>query len=213
MTGVQTCALPIFPVVTQLMHRKQYKASIGGYPMTTNTGAGIVTATVEAGKGKDIPPNDFLVTYTAPNQFKLEVLDERGKVIAGSAVTQTIAAYPATFNSTNVPGNFLYGYEIKLDNSAGAFANGDQFVLKPLSLAAQTVALLNSRPEDLALASPLRGEFNVNNLGNGKVGTINVTNTNPASSQFTAPGDVTGEPFTITYIGGNQFEIRNRTIS
>jgi flagellar hook-associated protein 1 len=181
----------------------------GGYPMTSNTGAGIVTATVESGKGKDIPPNDFLVTYTAPNQFRLEVLDERGKVVSGSAVTQTITAYPATFNSTNVPGNFLYGYEIRLDNSVGAFGNGDQFVLKPLSNAAQSVSLLNSRPEDLALASPLRGEFNVNNLGNGKVGNISVTNTNPASSQFTSPGDVNGEPFTITYIGGDQFQIRN----
>jgi len=181
----------------------------GGYPMTTNTGAGLVTATVEAGKGKEVPPNDLLVTFTAPNQFKLETLDDRGKVIAGSAVTQTIAAYPATFNSTNVPGNFLNGYAITLDNSAGAFGNGDQFVLKPLGVAAQSVSLLNSRPEDLALASPLRGEFSVNNLGNAKVGTISVTNTRPATSQFTAPGDVNGEPFTLTYIGGDRFEIRN----
>ena len=96
-----------------------------------------------------------------------------------------------------------------MDNSAGAFGNGDQFVLKPLGVAAQNVTLLNSRPEDLALASPLRGEFSVNNLGNGKIGTINVTNTNPATSQFTSPGDVNGEPFTLTYIGGEQFEIRN----
>jgi flagellar hook-associated protein 1 FlgK len=183
--------------------------TFGGYPMTTNTGAGVVTATVEPGKGKDIPPNDLLVTFTAPNQFKLETLDERGKVIAGSAVTQTITAYPAVFNSSNVPGNFLNGYEIRLDNTAGAFGNGDQFVLKPLSTAAQSISLLNSRPEDLALASPLRGEFNVNNLGNAKIGTISVTNTNPASSQFTAPGDVNGEPFNITYIGGDRFEIRN----
>lgn len=185
--------------------------TFGGYPMTTNTGAGVVTATVEAGKGKDIPPNDLLVTFTAPNQFKVETLDDRGKVIAGSAVTQTITAYPATFNSTNVPGNFLNGYEIRLDNTAGAFGNGDQFVLKPLSTAAQSISLLNSRPEDLALASPLRGEFNVTNQGNAKVGAITVTNTNPASSQFTAPGDVNGEPFNITYIGGDRFEIRNNS--
>ncbi len=181
----------------------------GGYPMTGNTGGGIVTATVEPGKGKDVPPNDLLVTFTAPNQFKLEALDDRGKVIAGSAVTQTITAYPATFNSTNVPGGFLSGYEIKLDNSVAAFGNGDQFVLKPLGIAAQSVSLLASRPEDLALASPLRGEFSVSNLGNAKIGTISVTNTNPATSQFTAPGDVNGEPFKLTYIGGNQFEIRN----
>ncbi len=186
-------------------------ATFGGYQMSTNTGAGVVTATVEPGKGKDIPPNDLLVTFTAPNQFKVETLDDRGKVIAGSAVTQTITAYPATFNSTNVPGNFLNGYEIRLDNTAGAFGNGDQFVLKPLSTAAQSISLLNSRPEDLALASPLRGEFNVTNQGNAKVGAITVTNTNPASSQFTAPGDVNGEPFNITYIGGDRFEIRNNS--
>ncbi len=181
----------------------------GGYPMSSNTGAGIVTAVVEQGKGKDIPPNDFLVTFTAPNQFKMEALDSRGNVIAGSAVTQTITAYPATFDSTNVPGGFLNGLAVTLDNTAGAFANGDQFVLKPLSTAGQTLSLLNNRPEDLALASPLRGEFNINNLGNAKVGTISVTDTDPSSSQFTSPGGVTGEPFTITFIGGGQFEIRN----
>lgn len=183
--------------------------SFGGLPLAANTGAGIVTATVEPGKGKDIPPNDFMVTYTAPNQFKLEALDERGKVVSGSAVTQTITAYPAVFNSTNVPGNYLFGYEIRLDNTAGAFGNGDQFVFKPLSTAAQSLGLLNTRPEDLALASPLRGAFNVNNLGNAKVGTISVTNTNPATSQFTSPGNVTGQPFAITYIGGDRFEIRD----
>jgi flagellar hook-associated protein 1 FlgK len=181
----------------------------GGYPMTSNTGAGIVTAVVEQGKGKDIPPNDFLVTFTAPNQFTMEALDTRGNVIAGSAVTQTITAYPATFNSSNVPGNFLNGFEITLDNTAGAFANGDQFVLKPLSIAGQTISLLNNRPEDLALASPLRGEFNINNLGNAKVGAISITDTDPATSQFTAPGAVTGGPFTVTFIGGGQFEIRD----
>lgn len=185
---------------------------LGTYPaynLKSNTGAGLVSAVIEPGKGKDMPPNEFQVTFTAPNQFTLEALDERGNVVAGSAVTQTITAYPATFNSTNVPGNFLYGMEITLDNSAGAFGNGDKFLLKPLSTAAQDLSLLNSRPEDLALASPLRGEFNVNNLGSGKVGTISVTDTDPASSQFTAPGGVTGGPFTLTFIGGEQFEIRD----
>lgn len=183
--------------------------SYGGLPMYENTGAGKVLATIEAGKAKDMPPNEFLVTYTAPNQFKLEVLDQNGDVINGSAVTQTITSYPAKFNSTNVPGGLLYGMEITLDNSVGAFQNGDQFVLKPLNTAAQSLSLLNNRPEDLALASPVRAAYTQSNLGNGRIDSIAVTDTDPATSKFVAPGSITGAPFTITAIVGNQYEIRD----
>lgn len=181
----------------------------GGLPMRDNTGAGKVVATIESGKASDMPPNEFLVTYTAPNQFKLEVLDDKGAVISGSAVSQTITSYPATFNSSNVPGNMLYGFEITLDNSAGAFASGDQFVLKPLNTAAQSVSILNGRPEDLALASPVRGIFTQSNLGNGRIGAVQVTDTDPATSRFVAPSSINGAPFTITAIAGNQYEIRD----
>ena len=183
--------------------------TFGAYPMRDNAGAGRITAVVESGKGSSVPPNEFLLTFTAPNQFKMEVLDNDGKVIAGSAITQAVTGYPMTFNTSNVTGGFLYGYEVTLDDTAGAFGNGDQFVLKPLSVAAQTLTLINDRPEDLALASPVRGEFALNNLGNGRFGDFKVTNTNPASSAFTSPGGLTGAPLSVTYIGGNQFEIRN----
>lgn len=183
--------------------------SYGGLPMYENTGSGKVLATIESGKAKDMPPNEFLVTYTAPNQFKLEVLDQTGEVISGSAVTQTITSYPATFNSSNVPGGLLYGMEITLDNSTGAFQSGDQFVLKPLNTAAQSMSLLNNRPEDLALASPIRASYTQANLGNGRIGTISVTDTDPATSNFISPSGVTGAPFTITSIAGDKYEIRD----
>lgn len=183
--------------------------TFGAYPMRDNTGAGRITATVETGQGSSVPPNEFLLTFTAPNQFKMEVLDNDGKVISGSAITQTVTAYPMTFNTGNATGGFLYGYEVTLDNSTGAFGDGDQFVLKPLSIAAQSLTLINDRPEDLALASPVRGEFKINNQGNARFGDFKVTDTDPASSAFTASGNIAGAPLTVTYIGGNQFEIRD----
>ena len=85
----------------------------------------------------------------------------------------------------------------------------DQFILKPLNIAAQTVSLLNNRPEDLALASPLRGDFTQSNLGNGRISSINVTDTAPATSRFTAPGGLTARPYTITAIAGDKYEIRD----
>ena len=54
--------------------------------------------------------NDFLIEFVAPNQFTMSALDERGAVIAGSAVTQ-------------VTGTVAYGFEINMDTSTGAFNN------------------------------------------------------------------------------------------
>ncbi len=183
--------------------------TFGAYPMRDNTGAGRITATVQTGEGSSVPPNEFLITFNAPNQFTMEVLDNNGKVITGSAITETVTGYPMTFNTDNVGGGFLYGYEITLDNSLGGFGNGDQFILKPLSVAAQTLTLLNDRPEDLALALPVRGEFAINNQGNGRFGDFKVTDTDPTTSAFTSPGGLTGAPLQVTFIGGNQFEIRD----
>ncbi|RVU34553.1 flagellar hook-associated protein FlgK [Rheinheimera riviphila] len=180
-----------------------------GLSVERNTGAGQVTAKLEPGRGVDIPPNDFVVTFTAPDQFTMEALDDNGKAIAGSAVTSTITGYPATFNTGNATGGFLYGFEVTLDDSLGAFANGDQFILKPLTSAAQNIRLATTRGEDLALAGPLRGDFNINNLGNGKFGDIKVTDTDPATSIFSAPGSLDGAPYEIRFIGGDQFEIRD----
>jgi flagellar hook-associated protein 1 len=185
--------------------------TFGGLSVARNTGAGQVTASLESGRGVDIPPNNFVITYTDPNQFTMEALDDNGKAIAGSAVTSTITGYPATFNTSNVAGGFLYGYEVTLDNSLGAFVTGDQFILKPLTAASQNIQLATTRGEDLALAGPLRGDFNINNLGNGKFGDITVTDTDPATSEFSSPGSLDGAPFEILFIGGNQFEIRDST--
>ena len=91
-----------------------------------------------------------------------------------------------------------------------AFANNDSFELKPLVKAAQSIALATTRPEDVALASPVKGEYTIANQGNARFGDIKVSDTDPASSQFNAAGTaITGAPLTVTFINGNQFEIRD----
>jgi flagellar hook-associated protein 1 FlgK len=171
-----------------------------GLPMDKNTGLGQVRLVVEPGEGKNIPPNDLKVTFNSPNQVVVEALDNDGKVINGSAITQTI----------NAAGNVIYGYRITMDSSGGAFANNDSFQLKPLGKAAQNIALATTRPEDVALASPVKGEYTIANQGNARFGNITVTDTDSATSQFNPTGTgINGAPFTVTFINGNQFEIRN----
>lgn len=169
---------------------------LGGYaglPFKQNTGAGQVLATVAPGEGKNIPPNDFLVEFVAPNQFTMSALDSQGNVIAGSAVTQAT-------------GTVAYGFEINMDTSAGAFAAGDKFIFKPLSTAANKIQLATTRAEDLALASPVKGEYTLANGGNGRIGSITVSDTSTATFTTTA-GALNNGPFTARYLGGDNFEI------
>ncbi|MEH8021331.1 flagellar hook-associated protein FlgK [Rheinheimera metallidurans] len=176
-----------------------------GFAFTSNAGTGSVSMTLEPGKGDSLPPNDFLLTVEAGG-VRLQALDAKGKVIAGSDKVVPIATYPATINSSDALGD-LYGLEITLN---GAPAIGDKFELKPLNEASRTIQLATTRPEDIALASPVRTEFTVTNLGNSQVEGLKVTNTTPAvlpNYGFDTPAGLTNGPWTMTYTGADTFEI------
>ena len=135
-------------------------------------------------------------------------MDDAGEVIAGTAITENITAYPTTFNQPIRQGK-LYGLEITFDNGAGAFGNGDTFKLTPLKDAAHAITMNTQRPEDLALASPIRTDTDLNNLGTGQISSGSVTNTDPATSDFTAPGGLTTDPVFVEYIGGSRFRVHD----
>ena len=176
-----------------------------GFALSDNTGTGSVDVTIEPGQGGSLPPNDFLLTVEAGG-VRIQALDSAGKVVAGSDKVVAVGGYPATINSADAGGD-LYGLEITL--SAG-LAVGDQFELKPLSTASRTVQMATTRPEDIALAAPVRTEFTVNNIGNAQISDLTVTDTTPATLPaygFDTPSGLINGPWTMTYVGGNSFEI------
>ena len=182
-----------------------------GLSFNENTGAGAVSAVIEPGRAYQLPPNDFLVTFNSPDTFTVEAVDSFGNAIANSAITQTVAGFPATINASSSPDDDLYGLQITLNDSLGAFADGDRFLLKPLADAARQVTQLSNRAEDIALASPVRSSEAVDNLGNAEVNALVVSSTDPASSVFSPPAALNGAPFRVTYLGGNQFEVFDNT--
>ncbi len=119
---------------------------------------------------------------------------------------------PATFSAEDTAEDDLFGLQIQI----GAAAAGDKFVLKPLNAAARSTQMATNRAEDLALAGPIRGEFNATNLGNGRVDGLKVFNTDSASSAPTESSIVNG-PYTVTYMGQDSltneylFEITDST--
>lgn len=178
---------------------------ISGFDFASNTGTGAVNLTIEPGKGTSLPPNDFLLTIEA-GAVRIQALDSKGEVITGSDKVVPVAAYPVTINSADAAGD-LYGLEINID---GAPAVGDQFELKPLSTASRTLELATTRPEDIALAAPVRTEFTVANLGNAQIEGLKVSDTTPATLPaygFDTPSGLINGPWTMTYVGGDTFEI------
>ncbi len=182
----------------------------GALPYQSNGGAGTIAVSFEPGKGADVPASDFQVTFNSgPDRFTIEALDSAGNPIAGSAVTQNILAYPATFRSDNVPGGYLFGLNLTFNNAAGAFADGDQFKLQPLKDAAHAITMNTTRPEDIALASPIRTETDLSNTGTASITPGVVSDTTVGSSDFTAPGGLNTSPVFIEYLGGNQFRVHD----
>ncbi|MBZ9610203.1 flagellar hook-associated protein FlgK [Rheinheimera maricola] len=177
-----------------------------GLAFQGNTGAGSVLVDIEPGLATELPPNDFLLTFTAPDTFTLEATDTSGNVVTGSAITVNGVTFPATLN-TDTPGiTDFYGLSLQID---GPMNDGDRFVLKPLASAARNINLATNRPEDIALASPIRSVVAQDNLGNAQVDKLVVSDTDPATSVFAAPSTINGAPFQVVHIGGNQFEVRD----
>ena len=165
---------------------------------------GSINYNIEPGKSGDLPLTDFMVTIVnngTPGTVLVEAVDGKGNVIPGTDKTITGLDFSTdvTINAADSPDGDLYGLEMTISNSS---ATGEKFLLNPLSTAARRLEMATNRPEDIALASPVRGVFNSANLGNGRIEDLTVTSTDTSPAPFLA-----NAPYTITYLGSDQFEI------
>ncbi len=98
-----------------------------GFAYQANTGGAGVSATVEPGKGSNLPASDFIVTYTAnPNEVSIQPVDNKGEPL-GAATTATFVG--GEINSANNPGVDLFGLQLTM---AGAGNEGDNFKLSSI---------------------------------------------------------------------------------
>lgn len=199
---------------------------------TTTTG---VNARIPDGGGGDITSADYQITIDAVTagppdtvDITIALLNADGSAVtdsSGAAITQTVtgvAAAGGTF--TTIPaGNIGGDLELEFPDGAG-YAAGDQFLLQPAKEAAGAIAMATNRPEDLALASPIRVESDLNNLGTASVSSITVTNTEVSAgtdgSAFDGAGGIQGPgasphgggdgaPTTIVFTAADSFEVRD----
>lgn len=157
---------------------------ISGAADPQNAGAGTAKATVNDPTGTKLRASDYTVSFTSGTT---------GTVTRMSDGTVQAFASLATFN--------VDGLDFNL--TAGSVA-GDQFVLKPGSVAAQISVAVNS-PQKLA-ATPLAFEFGMQNSG-----TLAVTSLRgpQQGSALTSPqtNPYLTSPVTLTFTGAGTFNV------
>jgi flagellar hook-associated protein 1 FlgK len=139
-----------------------------GLPYDQNTGTGAAKVSFVPGKGSEVTTFDYEVQFSSATGYEVFSLDKDGN--RTSLATGTTP--PATFQ---VPG---HGIEIDL---SGTPAAGDRILLQPTKRAAAGLGQLATRPEDLALASPLKADKGKNNFGSAEIKINGIFNTSTGS--------------------------------
>ncbi|XQF90597.1 flagellar hook-associated protein FlgK [Pseudoalteromonas espejiana] len=191
--------------------------TVGGYAYQANTGNAGMTATVEPGKGSELPASDFIVTYTDTNEVSIQPVDNKGEPIGDAAIAIIPAsnvidaddiqlATPGDPNATPpLPATVEDSFGLKLEiNGTGNI--GDKFQIKLNSDSASSITLATSRGEDLALASPIRTANSIDNVGTATISAGEVTSV--TTGGFTsAPGLTNGEITLVKAAGTNDYLI------
>jgi flagellar hook-associated protein 1 FlgK len=164
--------------------------SSSGMAYSSNTGTAGVTASVSSGNAKNLTPNNFEVTYTATG-VDISILDGNTKT---SVYNNAVASYPATIDLAN--------YGLTLDLSAGANPD-DKFLIQPTHNAALTISTVTSRPEDLAMASPLQLKSDSNNYSSATIKLDKISD----SSSFTSSTLLTSAPHKIVINDTSGYDI------
>ncbi|MBE0360267.1 flagellar hook-associated protein FlgK [Pseudoalteromonas aliena] len=177
--------------------------TVNGYAYKANTGTAGITATVEVGKGSELPASDFIITFTTnPNEVSIQPIDNKGEPLGNPS----LATVPASgiVDSAAITSGESFGLQM---NIAGAGVAGDQFQVKLNSGAAGNITLTTERGEDLALASPVRTKNNIDNTGSASISAGDVSSV--TSGGFTnLPLGLTNGPITLVKTANtNEYQV------
>lgn len=164
--------------------------SVNGLAYDANTGGSGITATLEAGKGSELPASDFIITYISPTAVEIQPIDNKGEPL-GTPSTADVTA--GVINSSTVTSGESFGLDMQVVGTANT---GDQFQIKLSSGAAGNVSLVTDRGENLALASPIRGLADIDNIGTGLISSSEVNDVSTGSFS-SSPLSLTNGPISI----------------
>lgn len=199
------------------------------YSDNINTNS-LVTGRIAAGAAADISSADYAITIDGVTagvpptlDITVSALNSDGTPVTdinGVAISQSYTGIDAEYDTfTPVIGG------LELEFSSGTdYTVGDQFLIQPTKNSADLIEVSMTRPEDLALAGPLRIDANVNNLGQASLISTTVSNTyvdntltDSRVSAFdgngdihapgAAPGGTVGAPAQILFTASDEYQV------
>jgi flagellar hook-associated protein 1 FlgK len=175
----------------------------------------LVTGRITNGAGGQVTSADYEVTINSvtagvPPTLDITVatLNADGSPVLdinGNPISQN---YPAIDAQSGTFTSVIGGIEIEF-GSGTSYTAGDQFLLQPTKDTADRIEVSMTRPEDLALASPLSVNASLNNLGDAQLVSSSVNNifidntfTDSRASAFDNAGGIHGPGNSPTGAGG-----------
>ncbi|MCF7982182.1 MAG: flagellar hook-associated protein FlgK [Pseudomonadales bacterium] len=142
--------------------------------------------------------SDYKLTFTSSTTYVLTRLsDQKTNAAIDASLTGTVGAIPATLQ--------FDGVSLLLDRPSGNFATGDSFLLQPTNNGASDIGLVLDRPQQIALASPIRTSADINNQGTGVIAPGVVTDTSVALFS-TTPGQLS-PPLLIRFTSATTYDV------
>lgn len=176
------------------------KTESQGVPYSENTGTGEMNVRVLEGNSKSFPSENLRITKTAnPDEYEVVPVNSDGTVVSGADAVTFTQASPGTVDIVELG--------ISLDLT-GTVNTGDKFLAKPADNAASAISVAIRRPEDIALANPIRVKDGMDNEGAAGI-EINAINT-PDSYYDTANNtllDTAPARIEITGQTGNAYDL------
>ena len=177
--------------------------TVNGYNYQANTGTASMTATIEPGKGSELPASDFVITYTGnPDEISIQPIDNKGEPL-GNASLATIPA-SGIIDAAAITSGESFGLQI---NVAGTGNAGDKFQIKLNSGAAGNISLTTGQGEDIALASPIRTADGLDNSGSGSISQGDVTDVTTGSFTNAPLGLANGPISIVKTANANEYEL------
>ncbi|MDM5122098.1 FlgK family flagellar hook-associated protein [Aeromonas rivipollensis] len=167
-----------------------------GLPYAGNQGNGAASVNFVPGKGSEVTTFDYEVQFNSATGYEVFSID-------GSGLRTSVAT------GTTPPAKFeVAGHGIEIDLS-GTPVGGDKIVLQPTKHAAAGMEQAATRPEDIALASPIKADKNSQNLGSGEIKVNSVYNTGTGSGFGTNTLDPNA-PQVIKIDGSGNYEVYDK---
>ena len=164
-----------------------------GLPYGSNQGNGAASVSFVPGKGTEVTTFDYEVQFSSATGYEVFSIDGTGK--RSSLATGTTP--PAKFE--------LAGHGLEIDLS-GTPAAGDKILLQPTKHAAAGLKAAITRPEDIALAAPIKADKSAQNLGSGEIKLNGIHNTG-AGSGFGANALDPNAPQVVKIDNGGNYEV------